>query len=939
MSSIKIKPTINAEAKRRNKGSNNTEHENERRDGNGNHQKYVKASQQEAPKSSSRFRIKPGCIVAYRFRSDVCKTIEASRYGPKRNREDINVINFDDSFIQAWVDPLPKRDERLALIGKRIRCFFEKREGVGNKRVLEGEIIGFSNHTYKYWKSLQSFDADLLIDKSNLEHFRFLERLDVDVDCSSLTNEKSKRNHTLEEQIRGKNKAIVKVNLQNPSFQGTHSKGSSRWVVLKRVPPQLFHKSSSDTKNKQSSVNQEKVMNDSGGSSSTPKETTVYESEDASKQKQQSSPEGICSHQKNNQTKNSGRNGLLQGIQHCGDGNDSKEQQQANWRWLVSRYYDLSLSTSHCTMQKLSTSSFLEQIVAGGLMGRVTKIESSNTVDTLALVTIQPMILPEQTVTGRLSNHRFNEIFEICDVENDSLLEVRIPVEQLVIVSRKSTVSATSDSNELDYLVATHSCSIPTDVYFPTEFLKNRQSDCEHTTLTQQTTSQICHRCRMYSEELMTCSNEKECLSYNPENGATKWCKNCARFASSSQEQESGLNVDAFDISKLPCCMKTCNCRNCSLTLGNASESDTNKVISNSLKTIKNSVNFQSPLEFSAALIQSCCVTDFALRPGITGKYMLPLPQTKLITKIKSRKIKRPPNSKLNRTKKFVEKIGSTMNVENVVADEQMFEEDYTVFKPSCARVECTFERLAKIQKNTHRNSSSISSMDVIRNVRGLTSIDPRSTTRESDRENDRISSSRAARANQRRLLKDVASFGNTAASLGLLDSLANREVQLRFDRSNIHAFGVFADEDIAADEMIVEYRGELIENAMAEKREKEYEVAKIGSDYMFRVDSDIVCDATKQGNVARFINASCEPNCYTKIVPLDGTKRIVIYAKRDISAGEELSYDYKFPLEYDEKKRIPCHCGSRDCRGYMNWVSITCTCLFWFFVRLFKNI
>jgi SET domain len=91
----------------------------------------------------------------------------------------------------------------------------------------------------------------------------------------------------------------------------------------------------------------------------------------------------------------------------------------------------------------------------------------------------------------------------------------------------------------------------------------------------------------------------------------------------------------------------------------------------------------------------------------------------------------------------------------------------------------------------------------------------------------------------------------------------------------------------------------------------------------MFRIDSEVVCDATKQGNVARFINASCDPNCYTKIIPVDGNKRIVIYAKRDISLGEELCYDYKFPLEYDEEKRIPCHCGVKDCRGFMNWVRI----------------
>jgi SET domain-containing protein len=115
--------------------------------------------------------------------------------------------------------------------------------------------------------------------------------------------------------------------------------------------------------------------------------------------------------------------------------------------------------------------------------------------------------------------------------------------------------------------------------------------------------------------------------------------------------------------------------------------------------------------------------------------------------------------------------------------------------------------------------------------------------------------------------------------------------------------------------------RGEIIGNVVADKREKEYEAAKL-DDYMFRIDAYTVCDATLLGNVARYINASCSPNCYTQIITAGENKRIVIYAKRDIQRGEELCYDYKFSLEYDPAKRIPCHCGSAECRGFMNWVS-----------------
>ncbi len=182
--------------------------------------------------------------------------------------------------------------------------------------------------------------------------------------------------------------------------------------------------------------------------------------------------------------------------------------------------------------------------------------------------------------------------------------------------------------------------------------------------------------------------------------------------------------------------------------------------------------------------------------------------------------------------------------------------------------------------------------------------------------------SGRAARASQRRMIKILSMLGDASKSV---DRLAgrDREHQLRFDKSKVHGWGVYAEEQINGGDLIIEYRGEIIGNAVADKREKEYEKAKL-DDYMFRIDAYTVCDATLLGNVARYINASCSPNCYTQIITAGENKRIVIYAKKDIQRGEELCYDYKFSLEYDPLKRIPCHCGSTDCRGFMNWVSST---------------
>lgn len=60
----------------------------------------------------------------------------------------------------------------------------------------------------------------------------------------------------------------------------------------------------------------------------------------------------------------------------------------------------------------------------------------------------------------------------------------------------------------------------------------------------------------------------------------------------------------------------------------------------------------------------------------------------------------------------------------------------------------------------------------------------------------------------------------------------------------------------------------------------------------MFRLDEDRVVDATLSGGLARYINHSCNPNCVTEIVEVDREFRIIIFAKRRINRGEEVSFD-----------------------------------------------
>ncbi|CAI7864652.1 unnamed protein product [Closterium sp. NIES-54] len=84
----------------------------------------------------------------------------------------------------------------------------------------------------------------------------------------------------------------------------------------------------------------------------------------------------------------------------------------------------------------------------------------------------------------------------------------------------------------------------------------------------------------------------------------------------------------------------------------------------------------------------------------------------------------------------------------------------------------------------------------------------------------------------------------------------------------------------------------------------------------MFRIDSKRVVDATKAGTIAHLINHSCNPNCYSRVVQASAEERIVIFARRDIMAGEELTYDYRFD---SQDEQLACNCGSSGCRGVVN--------------------
>jgi SET domain-containing protein len=148
------------------------------------------------------------------------------------------------------------------------------------------------------------------------------------------------------------------------------------------------------------------------------------------------------------------------------------------------------------------------------------------------------------------------------------------------------------------------------------------------------------------------------------------------------------------------------------------------------------------------------------------------------------------------------------------------------------------------------------------------------------------------------------------------------RKIALR--RSPIHGNGVFAVVDIPAGTSLVEYRGKRLTHAQADRIYAD--TLDTGHTFLFTLNDRYVIDANQDGNVARWINHSCAPNCEPLLVEHgDGGSardRVLIEARRDIRAGEELTYDYGITLEVPHTAKLKaiwaCRCGAPDCTGTM---------------------
>ena len=132
-----------------------------------------------------------------------------------------------------------------------------------------------------------------------------------------------------------------------------------------------------------------------------------------------------------------------------------------------------------------------------------------------------------------------------------------------------------------------------------------------------------------------------------------------------------------------------------------------------------------------------------------------------------------------------------------------------------------------------------------------------------------------------------------------------------------MHGKGVFAVQDIAAGETLIEYVGEIVSWDEAQDRHP-HDPANPNHTFYFHVDEDRVIDALHGGNSSRWINHSCDPNCeifYWEVEPGEvQDDRLWLQTIRAVEADEELLIDYSWPAD----AAIPCRCGAATCRGWI---------------------
>ncbi len=139
---------------------------------------------------------------------------------------------------------------------------------------------------------------------------------------------------------------------------------------------------------------------------------------------------------------------------------------------------------------------------------------------------------------------------------------------------------------------------------------------------------------------------------------------------------------------------------------------------------------------------------------------------------------------------------------------------------------------------------------------------------------------------------------------------------KVEVSRTRDRGWGLFVREDVRKGDFIIEYVGELITMAEFGRRLAVSMAGDSGAEnfYYMTMDGQRMIDAGPKGNIARFMNHSCDPNCETQKWTVNGDTRVGLFTNRAIPAGTELTFNYQFEAVGDVKKN--CLCGAANCSG-----------------------
>ncbi len=155
------------------------------------------------------------------------------------------------------------------------------------------------------------------------------------------------------------------------------------------------------------------------------------------------------------------------------------------------------------------------------------------------------------------------------------------------------------------------------------------------------------------------------------------------------------------------------------------------------------------------------------------------------------------------------------------------------------------------------------------------------------------------------------------AARVATASSAPTSGPRTQVRESGVHGKGVYAIRPIKAGEKVLEYKGEIITWEEALDRHP-HDPEQPNHTFYFHLDDGHVIDGKHQGNSAKWINHSCEPNVEAE----QSGMRVFLNALRDIDVGEELFFDYGLVIDArltaKLKKEYACWCGAAGCRGTM---------------------